>query len=290
MYGYIIANQEELKLKDYKKYRSFYCGLCHTLGKKHGVKGQITLSYEMTFLSVLLNALYEEPLTHEKHICMIHPAQKHDMLFNEITEYAADMEVLLAYYKALDNWHDERDVKSQAFSKTLAKEVKAIEERWPRQSETVRACIEALSKAEVENDQDIDKVAGYTGKMLGELFVYKKDMWSEDLRRMGFYLGKFVYLMDAFEDIEKDVKKKNYNIWLSRRTRKDFDALVENTLTLMLGDCARIFEVLPIVQDIDILRNILYSGVWIKYNAVIEKRAAKGEKNDSRSVPGSRSK
>lgn len=278
MYGYIIANQEELKLKDYRKYRSYYCGLCHTLGKIHGAKGQMTLSYEMTFLVILLNALYEDELVHEKRFCMVHPTQKHDMLFNDITAYAADMELLLAYYKALDNWNDEKDVKSRTFSKTLQKSVKTIEARWPRQSQTVRTCIEELSKAEAENDQDIDKVAGLTGKMLGELFVYRKDIWSEDLRRMGFYLGKFVYLMDAFEDMEKDQKKKNYNIWLSRRDRKDFDALVENTLTLMMGDCARLFEVLPIVQDIDILRNILYSGVWTKYHAVIEKRAAKGEK------------
>ena len=82
----------------------------------------------------------------------------------------------------------------------------------------------------------------------------------------------------AYEDLEKDRKRRRFNIWESRRTRRDFDALVENTLSLMMGDCAQSFEVLPIVQDIDILRNILYSGVWMSYNAMRAKEKDKGEK------------
>ena len=279
MYGYIIANQDELKIKDYKKYRSYYCGLCHMLSKKHGPKGQITLSYEMTFLAVLLTALYEEPLKHEKHRCLVHGMQSRDMLFNDITAYAADMEVLTAYYKALDNWHDDKDVKSRAFSLTLLRDVKAIEKRWPRQSCAVRDNLEILTALEKAGEQDLDTVAGCFGRLLGEIFVLREDdVWADELRHMGFYLGKFIYLMDAYEDLEKDRKRRHFNIWESRRTRRDFDALVENTLSLMMGDCAQSFEVLPIVQDIDILRNILYSGVWMSYNAMWAKEKDKGEK------------
>ena len=277
MFGYVTANQEELKLKDFKRYRSFYCGLCRVLDKKYGKKGQLTLSYDMTFLVVLLNALYETPLVAEKHLCAVHPMRRHDMLFNEITEYAADMEVLLAYYKSLDNWRDEKDLKSRAFGKSLLKKARQIDREWPRQSRTIHTALESLSEAEEKALDDLDQVSGYFGTLLGELFVYKEDEWSDDLRRMGFFLGKFIYLMDAFEDMDKDRKKKNYNPWEPYRNRKDFDALVENTLTLMMGDCARAFEVLPIVQDIDILRNILYSGVWTKYRAICAKRDAKAE-------------
>ena len=277
MFGYVIANQEELKIKDYKRYRSFYCGLCYVLNKKYGKKGQVTLSYDMTFLVMLLNALYELPLTAEKHLCAVHPMRRHDMLYNEITDYAADMEVLLAYYKSLDNWKDEKDVKSRAFGKSLLKAARGIDKAWPRQSRTIRDNLDYLSQAEAQKTDDLDKVAGYTGAMLSELFIYKEDEWSDELRQMGYYLGKFIYLMDAFEDMDKDFKKGSYNPWEPYRGRKDFDALVENTLMLMIGDCARMFEVLPIVEDAEILRNILYSGVWTKYNAIRAKRDAKGD-------------
>ena len=283
MFGYVVANQEELKLKELKRYRSFYCGLCRVLNKKYGRKGQITLSYDMTFLVMLLNALYELPAKEEKHMCAVHPMRRHNMAFNEITEYAADMEVLLAYYKALDNWRDEKDVKSRAFSKALLNKARRIDQEWPRQSRAIQKSLYELSEAEQEKADDLDRVSGYFGSLLSEIFVYKEDEWTDELQRMGFYLGKFIYLMDAFEDMDKDKKNNNYNPWEPYRNRKDFDALVENTLTLMMGDCAKAFEMLPIVQDIDILRNILYSGVWTRYRKICEKRdkKAEGENHDS---------
>ena len=84
-------------------------------------------------------------------------------------------------------------------------------------------------------------------------------------------------MLDAFEDLEKDLKKGAYNPWQPSKDRKDFDALVENTLMMMISECAKSFERLPIVQDVDILRNIIYSGVWQKYEEVREKREKKSE-------------
>lgn len=277
MFGYVTVNQEELKIRDYKRYRSFYCGLCHSLRSRYGKKGQVTLSYDMAFLDILLNGLYESPLVHESHGCMVHPFEKHDMLFNEISDYAADMGLLLTYYKMLDNWKDEKDASARAFAKSLLKDVRQIDQQYQRQSQAVRLYIKELSEYEEKQEYDLDKVSGLAGTMLGELFVYKEDEWADELRKMGFYLGKFIYLMDGFEDIEKDTKKKQYNPWTPYLTRRDFDALAENTLTLMMADCAKAFEKLPIVQDIEILRNIVYSGVWAKYAAVRKKRE---ENND----------
>ena len=281
MFGYVIANQEELKIKEYKRYRSFYCGLCHVLKKKYGLKGQLTLSYDMTFLIMILNALYETPLNKEVHICVMHPMEKHPMVFNEITDYVADMDILLAYYKARDDWKDEHSLKAHTLEKGLYKKARMIHEKWPRQSRAISEYIEKLDRAEKENISDLDYVAGFTGNMMAELFVYKDDEWADELRRTGFFLGKFIYLMDAYEDLEKDRKKKNYNPWEHYSHRVDFDALVENTLTMMMADCAKAFEILPIVQDDEILRNILYAGVWTKYSEIRNKREAKGEENDS---------
>jgi len=282
LFGYVTVNKDELKIKDYNRYHSYYCGLCRSLQLRHGKKGQVTLSYDMVFLDILLNGLYETPLTYEKRSCMLHPLQKHEMVFNELTDYTADMGLLLTYFKLLDNWKDEKDMKSRGFARSLMKDIVGIDVKWPRQSRAVRTCIHQLNGYEATGEYDLDKVSGLTGTMLGELFVYKEGDWSNELRKMGLYLGKFIYLLDAFEDLDKDLKKKDYNPWKPIMDRKDFDATVENTLTMMMADCAKEFEQLPIVQDVEILRNILYSGVWTKYARARKKGDEKKGESEGR--------
>ena len=90
MFGYITVNQQELKIKDYNRYRSYYCGLCQALRERYGKTGQITLTYDMTFLVILLTGLYEPECRIDQRRCMVHPGRKHDMLVNEFSAYAAD--------------------------------------------------------------------------------------------------------------------------------------------------------------------------------------------------------
>ena len=245
MFGYVMVNQDELKLKDYNRYRSFYCGLCRVLEKKYGISGKLELTYDMTFVDILLNAYMELPLKSERHRCMVHPVKKQDMLFNEITDYCADMTLLLTYYKMLDDVNDDGSMIGRVFVRKEKKKFERVANAYPRQAKVFEESMRSLAQTE--------------------------------LRKLGFYLGKFIYLLDAFEDLEKDLKKGAYNPWQPSKDRKDFEALVENTLMMMISECAKSFERLPIVQDVDILRNIIYSGVWQKYEEVREKREKKGE-------------
>jgi hypothetical protein len=226
----------------------------------------------MVFVDMLLNALYEKELHKEKRLCIVHPTKKQDILFNEITDYAADMGLMLAYYKLLDDAIDDKKPLHLNRAGFLKKNASKIRNRWPRQAEAAAAYIEKLGEAERMRTNDLDAVAGLTGTALGEIFVMEEDLWSDILRRMGFFLGKFVYLMDAYEDLEKDREKQLYNPWEVFVSRKDFEAFAENTLVLMMTDCAKEFEKLPIVQDAEILRNIVYSGVWMRYRAMKEKK------------------
>ena len=116
------------------------------------------------------------------------------------------------------------------------------------------------------------------GTLLGELFVWKKDIWADTLRKIGFYLGKFIYLLDAYDDLERDRKKNCYNPFLlNDTTEPQFSQTCESMLQMMMASCAEAFERLPIVQDAGILRNILYSGVWAKFASVYNKRNKAGE-------------
>lgn len=271
MFGYVAINEPEMKIKDFQRYRGYYCGVCRSLKKRHGRRGQVTLSYDMTFLSILLNALYEPPLQEEWRRCFAHPTKKHLTLTNEISDYAADMNVLLSYYSMLDHWQDDRKLSGWFGAKLLQKKKKKLEQRYPRQSQAVASYIENLTECERNNRMEIDLAAGLTGTMLGELFVYKEDAWQEELRQMGFYLGKFIYLMDAYEDAPKDEKEEKYNPWKPYLHRDDYVQTVQETLTMMISQCARAFERLPILKEAEILRNILYSGVWLKFDRITRK-------------------
>jgi len=273
MFGYIVINKAEMKFKDFDMYQSYYCGLCNRLKECYGRRGQMTLSYDMTFLIVLLTGLYEPETTINSVNCIAHPFEKHTARTNEYSDYAASMNLILTYYKCKDDWNDERKKKSYAVMQALRSKMEVIKKAYPEKVSRVTANLQRLSILETENEQNIDLMAGLFGEIMAELFAVRHDEWETSLRKIGFFLGKFVYLMDAYEDVEKDIKSGNYNPFKKTFTEDaDFADNIRSLLTLMMAECSREFEKLPILMHTDILRNILYSGVWQKYVLVTEKR------------------
>lgn len=284
MFGYISINKAEMKFKDYDIYHSYYCGLCKVLKKNYGKCGQMTLSFDMTFLIILLTGLYEPDTQSESVRCIAHPLEKHIARTNELTDYAAAVNLILTYYKCKDDWEDERSKKSYTIAKVLARKMEAIKERYPQKIAAVSSNLKKLSTLESQNEQNADIMAGIFGEIMAELFVYKQDEWETSLRKIGFFLGKFIYLMDAFEDVEKDIKTGNYNPFKKDfRENPNFSEDCRNLMTMMMAECSREFEKLPILLHADILRNILYSGVWCRYAAVTSKRAQEKKKQDNHS-------
>lgn len=286
MFGYVMINKPELKIKEYERYHAYYCGLCRTLKKEYGTLGQFTLTYDMTFLIMVLTALYEEKPIHEKHHCMVHPIKKHSMLMNEITSYAAAMNIALSYHHFQDDWEDEKSIKGLSGVKLVKRRYKKIAKKYPRQVEVIRRTLKELKAMEDNNETRLDYVARPFGELMAELFVYREDEWQENLRNLGFYLGKFIYIMDAYEDLEKDVKQGNYNPFKEADHEK-LPEEMEHVLTLMMAEATKAFEKLPIIvkPEVDILRNILYAGVWCKYDKMRQKCVEERNKtDDSRSI------
>jgi len=273
MFGYIVINKAEMKFKDYDMYHSYYCGLCKRLKECYGRRGQMTLSYDMTFLIVLLTGLYEPETKLDVVNCIAHPFEKHAARTNEYSDYAASMNLILTFYKCKDDWNDERKKKSYAVMKALNTKMKEINRQYPEKISLVSENLQKLSILEAKNEQNIDLMAGLFGEIMAELFAYRHDEWESSLRKIGFFLGKFVYLMDAYEDVEKDIETGNYNPFKQAFMENEhFAEDIRSLLTLMMAECSREFEKLPILLHADILRNILYSGVWQKYVLVTEKR------------------
>ena len=201
---------------------------------------------------------------------MLHPIKKRQARSNEIQQYAAQMNVLLAYYNLVDDWKDEKSYTKKTIASMFEKDYKRVAAQYPRQVKAVEDYIAKLFAYEESKETNIDLVAGLTGEMLGEIFAWKQDEWYDELKTLGFYLGKFIYLMDAYEDLKKDEKNDSYNPlrYLEINDEQEFEVLCRLMMTSMLSECAKSFERLPILLHADILRNIIYSGIWSKYEYI----------------------
>lgn len=272
MFGYVIVNKAELKFKEYDVYRSYYCGLCHSLREKYGLKGSATLSYDMTFLLMLLTALYEPEEKAAKCNCILHPFEKQQYRTSVMAEYVADMNVLLTYLKCLDDWEDEKKLHRLMFSKMLEGKTKERQKLYMDKVRRIQMLMHAIHENEKKDLDDVDAMASLFGQVMGEIVACREDEWTEGLKTLGFYLGEFIYVMDAYEDVEEDIKKGRYNPLKKKYEQPDFENSCRTVLTMMMAECCREFEKLPIIDHADILRNILYSGVWCKYEAIREKR------------------
>ena len=278
MFGYVITNAQALPKERQNRFRAFYCGLCRVLRAEYGLSGGVTLSYDMTFLAVLLNALYEPGEEAGEERCPMHPLKQHSFVQSAATGYAADMNIALAYYKCLDNWQDDRSLPSAAQAKLLHRGYARVREAHPGKCAAIEAWLDAIRDIESRGAEEIDPPVNATGAMLGELFDWKDgDIWSPALRQIGNGLGQFIYFMDAYDDLPQDVRRKRFNPLKPLREREDYEDMCKTAMMMMAGDATRAFETLPIVDDADILRNVLYSGIWSRYAQLQAQRSGKGE-------------
>ena len=264
MFGYVNANWKELDDTQKDRYQSVYCGICRRIREQSGQIARLGLSYDMAFLALLLMSLYEPEEFSGPNACMLHPIKKRPWVDNDCIRYAADMNVALSYYKCLDDWQDDKKRAARWMADQLRPSFEAIAQRYPRQCEDIRLCIEELSRLEQENCPEPDRTANAFGNLMGSLLTYREDLWSPYLRNIGFSLGRFIYLLDAAVDYPKDQRKGKYNPYIAMGQEEDWDHW-EEYLILAMGKCTENYEKLPLVQDKALLDNILYSGVWVSH-------------------------
>jgi hypothetical protein len=267
VFGTVRANRKALSPEERKRYDGTYCGLCRELGVKAGALGRSCLSYDMTFLSMLLSSLYKLDEQQKNCVCAFRPIP-HPCIANEAVSYCADMNLFLTYYQALDDWKDDRKRSAKQKSAVLAKYLPEISEKWPRQCRVVQEKLKHLSEMEKVNELNPDLPMNCFGELLGEIFLWSPGAdtgsgfgeYAAPLKVMGAALGRFIYLLDACNDLHGDIKKQRYNPLVSQ-LNTDFTPL----LTMMMAECTAAFDKLPISRDSGILRNVLYSGVWQSY-------------------------
>ncbi len=274
MFGYVAANQAALTPAEEGRYREVYCGLCRSLCQKHGPLARFMLSYDMAFLVLLLDSLYEPECARCAQACLMHPIKPRRCARSPFTDYAADMTVALAYHKCLDDWRDDRNPFRLAQARLIRGRYHSVAAQWPGKCSAIEGALADLKALEQSGRTDADAAAACFGRLMGELFSTRDDEWAERLRRVGDALGRFVYMMDAWEDMPADTRRGRFNPLAPMRGQADYEAQCKETLTMLAGLCAREFEKLPLERDLSLLRNILYSGVWTRYELTSGRRRA----------------
>ena len=245
MYGYVVVNKPD---------------------------GQISISYDMTFLLVLLTGLYEPDTTYKEARCIAHPVHKHPVRRNKITTYVADMNVLMTYYKCVDDWQDDRKLMKKLLASSLTNKVKRIEKAYSQKARIIKAALDRMSELENNNESNIDLLAEQFGIIMAQILCMKNDEWYDTLKVMGNSLGRFIYILDAYDDLLEDKKKGRYNALRTYENNKDFDIFIENVLKSHMAQFAAGFESLPIIENVDLLRNVIYSGVFTRFGIAKNKR------------------
>lgn len=264
MFGYIKPMIPELRVKEHELYKSIYCGLCRAMGEHICNTNRMTLSYDVVFLALVRCALTNEEIHVEKGRCFIHPIKARNHAFiPETLEYCAKISALLTFYNIEDNVNDAKGFSSLKYRLLLPSAKRFMKKAdMPKLSEMMAELLSELSGLEKAGGS-ADRNADCFGRLLAEVFAYniKDASASRRAYEIGYHCGKWIYIIDAADDFEKDRKKGEYNPFSS------LDALptemIDISTTLELKAAYEAFTSADVKNEVirSIIINILTLGM-----------------------------
>lgn len=286
MFGYIKPNIKELKVRELDTYKAYYCGLCKILGKRYNIALKNALSNDCTFLALLLSSVHDLKNDSRKSHCIFHPT-RNLMIIKEddFLNYAADINVLLTYYKFIDNAQDEGSIVAKIGVAGLKNSFKQAKKYRPGVSKHIEQSLKALKELEKNKCDDIDIVSEVFAKLMEGIAAYapKSEQYDKQLKWLFYNIGKYIYILDALDDIFKDEEKGSYNVFLLKHKGKtakeisiEISEQVKYNLAMSLNECSKAYELLPIKKNEGILTNIIYDGTVIVMDEIIKRRCIDG--------------
>ena len=270
MFGYIRAAKPELKVWEYEMYKAVYCTLCRNLGKSYGLFSRFTLSYDFTFLALLKLSLSEGCTEIKKGRCAFNPLKKCNYCKSENDfEMPTATAMIMLYYKLKDNLADEKGIKKLGSALLLplfSGAHKKAKSKYPEIEKAVAEYIEKQALLEKGGCDELDRVADPTANVLSAIFMSCSDDEAQKrvLERLGYCLGRYIYILDAACDLEQDIKSNSYNVLKKENPYGLTDELkekIKNQLYFCANEAGRAFELLDVKKYKNILGNIIYLGL-----------------------------
>lgn len=283
MFGYILPEKPELKIKEYELFKGYYCGVCKSIAKRHGQLPRFTLTYDSTFLALLLSSVLGEDVISKRERCIAHPLSKRSVIRDsKLIDYASDINLILTWYKLQDNWMDEKSVISAMGMFSFGKVFKKLHSKYEKKCGIIEQRLQELHDLEKESCASMDRASEPFAKLMEEIMDYPVASDSEQtgkiLRWIGYNIGKWLYIIDAYDDLGKDMAKKNYNPLLLQFEFKNENVdefkerirqRVEFNLIYTLSEISKAYELLNIKKNKGLIENIIYMGMLRKTEQIL---------------------
>lgn len=281
MFGYIKPCKGQLGESDFEIFNAYYCGLCKAMGKKCSQPSRLGLSYDVTFLAMVLSSVTDLECCIKTEACIAHPFKKKKCVKNDIAvDYSASAGVMLSYLKLADDWHDDKSIKALFGMAVMYSGVRRARKKYSEVYKYIKVCLDELSVLEKQNCADIDRTADCFAKILQKLFVPDFIAGTEARRILdwfGYNIGRWIFVLDAINDLEKDYKSKSYNPFLADFNGEDISQYrnkkakeLEVSLTFTLENAASSFELLKVHKNKEVLYKIIYDSLRIRQMAVLQ--------------------
>lgn len=273
MLGYVTPEQGELKVRELEWYRAYYCGVCKSIRARYGQLPRLALSYDAAFLALLLAGVADEAPHLHRERCLTHPIRKKLVAANGAIDYSADIMLLLARHKLEDDVFDEGSWKARMLQHVATPWYRKARCRQPEMDLAIRRGLLELMIVEASHSPHLDEAGDVFGRIMGTVTSGYAPVHpsARILERAGYHLGRWIYLMDAWEDIEENQRTGAYNPLLYRdpmrkgESQEDFRKRiyhsVECALLLYLSELGKAIDLLELHQNQTIIENIIYMGL-----------------------------
>ena len=273
MVGYIRAHKPEMKIKEYETYRAFYCSLCRTLGKRYGQPARLLLSYDLTFLILFICCVKDETVSFQPGRCPFNPSKRCAYCdpAQPLLAYAADLTVLITYYKLQDTIEDGgffKKIAAYLLLPYLSHLHRKAKKRCPEEDKRTARYLAAQFKAEHSPLSTVDAAAQPTADYIADLAAKNASEQNRaQAAAFGRLLGRYIYLADALDDLKKDIKTGNFNPFIqthhiSKDNLTETFPRCKNALELTIGALIDAYETLPKGAYSEITENVIRMGLY----------------------------
>lgn len=279
MFGFIRPVKSELRVREADRFQQVYCGLCHAIRARYGRFYTLFLSYDMTFFVLVAGAEREGTPPPCRKRCDAHPLLKRPCAApDDALALAADVSVLLSYHKFRDSLADEKGAKRLlawllcGLGKRGYQRARA---RLPDADREIVAALDDLQAIEREKCPSMDRAADASARMTAAVVPRTGDTRERVLRQMFYHIGRWVYLLDAAQDVAEDLEQGNYNPVVLRYDLRTPDLTeikdaLERTLERSLADVCMAFDLLDAQRDAELIRNIIFLGMPLVTRQVLD--------------------